>query len=71
MSGREALLAEIEARRRAQAAKKKTGVERIEILAADLSLEPDDTSYNPYDKPSLAKPLDTDRASRYRRRARR
>mgnify|MGYP000647501933 CR=1 FL=1 len=58
MSGRQSLLAEIEARRRSQAKKEPT--DPIEILAADLALAPDDNSYNPYDKPGAAKPLDVD-----------
>jgi hypothetical protein len=67
MSGRESLLAEIEARRRAQA--KQDSSDKIEILAADLSLAPEDTSYNPYDKPGAAKPLSTDSGAMLRRRA--
>jgi hypothetical protein len=67
MSGRETLLAEIEARRRAQAKKNKT--DQVEILAADLSLAPEDTSYNPYDKPGAAKPLDLDGDATIRRKA--
>ena len=67
MSGRQTLLAEIEARRRAQAKKDKT--EQVEILAADLTLAPDDTSYNPYDKPGAAKPLDVDSDVTIRRKA--
>ncbi|MDJ0907352.1 MAG: hypothetical protein QNI96_15145 [Woeseiaceae bacterium] len=67
MSGRQTLLAEIEARRRAQAQKDTTGT--VEILAADLALEPDDTSYNPYDKPGAAKPLKVERGVTPRRRA--
>ena len=67
MSGRQTLLAEIQARRRAQAKKDKT--EQVEILAADLTLAPDDTSYNPYDKPGAAKPLDIDSDVTIRRKA--
>ena len=67
MSGRQTLLAEIEARRRAQAQKDKT--EQVEILAADLTLAPEDTSYNPYDKPGAAKPLDVDSDVTIRRKA--
>ena len=59
MSGRQTLLAEIEARRRAQARTETTGTG--EILATDLALAPDDTSYDPYDKPGAAKPLNVDR----------
>ena len=58
MSGRQTLLAEIESRRRAQAKKEQT--DQVEILAAELTLAPEDTSYNPYDKPGAAKPLDID-----------
>ncbi len=67
MSGRESLLAEIEARRRAQAQKGKNG--EVEILAADLSIAPEDTSYDPYDKPGPAKPLNTDRGIKLRGKA--
>ncbi len=71
MSGRQSLLAEIEARRRAQA--QKDMADKVEVLAADLTLEPEDTSYDPYDKPGAAKPLNVDRerSTRRRRRARR
>ena len=65
MSGRQSLLAEIEARRRAQA--KKDMTDQIEVLAADLTLAPDDNSYDPYDKPGPAKPLDVDRGLKTRR----
>jgi hypothetical protein len=58
MSGRQSLLAEIEARRRAQAKMDQT--DQVDILAADLTLVPEDTSYDPYDKPGAAKPLDVD-----------
>jgi hypothetical protein len=34
--------------------------DQVEILAADLTLAPEDTSYDPYDKPGAAKPLNTD-----------
>ncbi len=67
MSGRQTLLAEIEARRRAKAQEDATGT--VEVLAADLALEPDDTSYNPYDKPGAAKPLNIDRGVTPRRKA--
>ena len=67
MSGREVLLAEIEAQRRAQARKDRT--QQVEILAADLSLAPEDTSYDPYDKPGPAKPLDVDSDATIRRKA--
>jgi hypothetical protein len=67
MSGRQSLLAEIEARRRAQA--KQDMTDQVEILAADLTLAPDDNSYNPYDKPGGAKPLDVDSDTTLRRKA--
>ena len=72
MSGRESLLAGIEARRRAQAKKdqaKKDKTQDVEILAADLTLAPEDTSYDPYDKPGAAKPLDIDSDVTIRRKA--
>lgn len=63
MSGRQRLLAEIEAQRRA------SEHEHIGDLPADgLSLEPDDNSYNPYDKPVLAKPMREERGASLRRR---
>jgi hypothetical protein len=67
MTGRETLLAEIEAKRRKQAA------DPIEVLQTNLSCSAEDTGYNPYDNPGPAKPLrvDSDASSRPRRRARR
>ena len=62
MSGRQSLLAEIEAKRRAAAKK-----DDVEILAADLSLAPEEKSYDPYDKPGHAKPLDIDPDVAFRR----
>ena len=64
MSGRQSLLAEIEAKRRAAAKK-----DEVEVLAADLSIAPDDVSYDPYDKPGHAKPLDIDPDVTFRRKA--
>ena len=64
MSGRQSLLAEIEAKRRAAAKK-----DDIEVLAADLSIAPEETSYDPYDKPGHAKPLDIDSDVTFRRKA--
>ena len=61
MSGRERLLADLEAQSKSAASKD------IEVLAADLSLAPEDTSYNPYDKPGHAKPLRPDKGIRARR----
>lgn len=67
MTGRQTLLAEIEAKRRKQAE------DPIEVLQADLSCCAEDAGYNPYDNPGPAKPLsvDHDPSSRPRRRARR
>jgi len=62
MSGRQSLLAEIEAKRRAAAKR-----DEVEVLAADLSIAPDETSYNPYDKPGHAKPLDIEPDVTFRR----
>ncbi|MEJ2129180.1 MAG: hypothetical protein P8X81_10080 [Woeseiaceae bacterium] len=64
MSGRQSLLAEIEAKRRAAAKK-----DDVEVLAADLSIAPDESSYDPYDKPGHAKPLDVDSEVAFRRKA--
>jgi hypothetical protein len=64
MSGRQSLLAGLEAKRRAAAEK-----DEIEILAADLSLAPDESSYDPYDKPGHAKPLDIDSDVTFRRKS--
>ncbi len=64
MSDRERLLAELEARRQAAPAEQK-----LEILAADLSLAVEDTSYNPYDNPGHAKPLRLDGVMNARRAA--
>ena len=64
MSGRQSLLAEIEAKRRAAAEK-----DEVEVLAADLSIAPEETSYDPYDKPGHAKPLDIDPDVTFRRKA--
>ena len=64
MSGRQSLLAEIEAKRRAAVQK-----DEVEVLAADLSIVPDERSYNPYDKPGHAKPLDIELGVTFRRKA--
>ena len=64
MSGRQSLLAEIEAKRRAAAKK-----DDVEVLAADLSIAPEENAYNPYDKPGHAKPLDIDSDVTIRRKA--
>jgi len=63
MSGRQTLLAEIEARQR-RAAKGQT-----EVFTADLAIASDNEGYNPYDKPGHAKPLTVDRAATIRRKA--
>ena len=55
MSGRESLLAEIEAKRRTMARN-----DDVEILSVELSLANEDSGYDPYDKPGSAKPLDVD-----------
>jgi hypothetical protein len=55
MSGRQHLLAEIEAKRR-NAAK----TNEIEVLAAELTLAHEDSGYDPYDRPGSAKPLEVD-----------
>lgn len=65
MSGRQRHLAEIEARRQAAARDNE-----IEILAVDLSIAPEDNSYDPYDKPGPAKPLRLDMRSKTRKRRR-
>ncbi len=54
MTGRESLLAGIEARRRKQAE------ESVELLKTDLSFTAEDAGYDPYDNPGTAKPLDID-----------
>ena len=64
MSGRQSHLAEIEAKRRAAAKE-----DEIEVLAADLSIAPDESSYDPYDKPGHAKPLDIEPDVTFRRKA--
>jgi len=55
MTGREALLAEIEAERRNNAA------EPVEVLQADLVYSAEEAGYNPYDNPGPAKPLSVER----------
>lgn len=55
MSGRETLLAELEAKRREQAEKP------VDVLDTEIWPGVDDTGYNPYDNPGHAKPLETDR----------
>ena len=63
MSGRQTLLAEIEARQQSAAKGE------IEIRAVDLTLASDEEGYNPYDKPGHAKPLTIDSATSIRRKA--
>ena len=58
MSGRETLLAELEAQRREQAESPP------EVLEADLWPGADVGGYDPYDNPGHAKPLDTDRLAK-------
>ena len=64
MSGRQSHLAEIEAKRRAAAKK-----DDVEVLAADLSIAPEEESYDPYDKPGHAKPLNVEPDVTFRRKA--
>ncbi len=54
MSGRQTLMAEIEARRRSEAK------DEIEVLAVDLAIASDEDGYNPYDTPGHSKPLAVD-----------
>jgi hypothetical protein len=49
MTGREGLLAEIEARRYQEEE------DRVEVLNAELTVRPEEAGYNPYDNPGLAK----------------
>ena len=63
MTGRESLLAEIEARRH------KAAREPIKVLRADIDIVPGDSGYNPYDNPGPAKPLDVDGETTIRRSA--
>jgi len=55
MTGRQTLLAEIEAKRREDAA------EPVEVLQAEYICSAEDAGYNPYDNPGPAKPLSVDR----------
>ena len=55
MTGRETLLAEIEAERRKNAA------EPVEVLQVDLIYSAEEAGYNPYDNPGPAKPLSVER----------
>jgi hypothetical protein len=55
MTGRQTLLAEIEAKRRENAA------EPVEVLQADLVYSAEETGYDPYDNPGPAKPLSVER----------
>lgn len=64
MSTRQTLLADIEARRRAQAT-----ADQNASPDAELDIAPEDNSYNPYDHPGPAKPLDVDSAITIRRKA--
>jgi hypothetical protein len=49
MTGRESLLADIEARRHQK------NDDRIRVLKADLRAKPDEAGYDPYDNPGPAK----------------
>ena len=60
MTGRERLLAEIEAKRLEEEKRKRAG-KPVEILSAELRIAADDAGYDPYDNPSHAKPLDVER----------
>jgi len=51
MTGRESLLAELEARRH----QKTEG--SAKVLSAELTPMPEEAGYNPYDNPGLAKPV--------------
>jgi hypothetical protein len=62
MTLREILLAELEAKRRAEAE------DPVEVLDADLLPGADDGGYDPYDNPSHAKPLDVERPAKRTRR---
>ena len=64
MSGRERLLAEIEADRCAAMADS-----AVQDNAPELGIADEDNSYNPYDKPGHAKPLRLDAGVTARRRA--
>jgi len=59
MTGRERLLAEIEAKR-LEAEKRKRAGKPIEVLNTDLRIAADNAGYDPYDNPSHAKPLDVE-----------
>jgi hypothetical protein len=62
MTGRQSLLADIEAKRRKRTA------DRIEVLSAGISFSPtENIGYNPYDNPGPAKPLDVDTDAAIRR----
>ena len=66
MSGRESLLAEIEANRQA------TDADHGVHEPVELGMAADDNSYNPYDKPGHAKPLRLEaRRMTFRRKKRR
>lgn len=60
MTGRERLLAEIEAKR-LEAEKRKQARTPVKILSSDLRIAADETGYDPYDNPGHAKPLDVER----------
>jgi len=60
MTGREHLLAEIEAKR-LEAEKRKRAGKPLEIVSADLRIAAEEAGYDPYDNPGHAKPLDVER----------
>lgn len=57
MTGRQRLLAEIEAKR-LEAEKRKQARKPVKVLSTDLRIAADETGYDPYDNPGHAKPLD-------------
>ncbi len=63
MTGRERLLAEIEAKR-LEAENRKRARKSVKVLNTDLRLAADESGYDPYDNPGHAKPLDVERLGR-------
>ena len=57
MTGRQRLLAEIEAKR-LEADNRNQACRPVELLGTDLTLAAEETGYDPYDNPGHAKPLD-------------
>ena len=60
MTGREHLLAEIEAMRLEAKERSRAG-NSVEIACADLRIAADDSGYDPFDNPGHAKPLEVER----------